>query len=142
MDIKNCGKCQIEKSTDQFHKKIERNGKQTYQSYCKKCCAIRHKEYYHKNKEYYFKKAKKHDLSVKMFINSLKNKPCVDCAKSYPPYVMDFDHRDPTQKEIGIAIARNRGWGKNRLLKEVAKCDLVCSNCHRERTFGNKNMVI
>lgn len=69
-------------------------------------------------------------------INKIKNVPCLDCGNSYPPYVMDFDHRDPGQKSFSIG-----GKGKNEhtlalLLEEIAKCDVVCANCHRERTHG------
>lgn len=71
---------------------------------------------------------------VREFINSHKDVPCQDCGVSYPPYVMDFDHRDPSTKEFGIA-----GYPKHNLeviAQEIAKCDVVCANCHRERTHG------
>jgi hypothetical protein len=67
-------------------------------------------------------------------INKLKNVPCLDCNNKYPPYVMDFDHRDKGEKRFSIA------WGiryqDHVLLNEAAKCDIVCSNCHRERTWA------
>ena len=66
-------------------------------------------------------------------IEDLKNSPCTDCGKSYPPYVMDFDHKDPSQKAFGPAeIYRNL----EQVLAEIEKCELVCANCHRERTYG------
>lgn len=48
---------------------------------------------------------------------------------------MDWDHRPGTVKsfDIGSAVAK-LGIGLARLLEEIAKCDLVCSNCHRIRT--------
>ena len=66
------------------------------------------------------------------WLASLKNKPCVDCGKRYPPYVMDFDHvRGKKLFNIGRDL-KNRA--RKILLAEIAKCDLVCANCHRERT--------
>jgi hypothetical protein len=55
----------------------------------------------------------------------------------YPPYVMDFDHvRDKKSFEIGIAVGRNKPLAK--LLPEIEKCDVVCSNCHRVRTHNRR----
>lgn len=53
---------------------------------------------------------------------------------SYPSYVMDFDHIKGTK--IG-ALSRMAGDGKPlaSILAEIAKCDVVCANCHRLRTF-------
>lgn len=57
----------------------------------------------------------------------------MDCGKSYPWYVMDFDHRDPSKKVDGIArMVLN--CSRDKLIKELKKCDLVCANCHRVRT--------
>lgn len=60
--------------------------------------------------------------------------PCADCGKNYPPYVMDFDHIKGTKVE-GIAVLAGRG-ARAALLRELPKCELVCANCHRERTYG------
>jgi rRNA-processing protein FCF1 len=46
---------------------------------------------------------------------------------------MDFDHRDPTTKRIAVTRMIGRA-GTARILEEVAKCDIVCANCHRLRT--------
>ncbi len=67
-------------------------------------------------------------------INALKDRPCDDCGESFPPYVMDFDHRPGEIKSFSLNKAWARSWGK--VQAEIAKCDLVCANCHRERTFG------
>ena len=56
---------------------------------------------------------------------------CIDCGFEGPPYVFDFDHRDPSQKEFAISQGI---VSYEKLLKEAEKCDLVCSNCHRHRT--------
>lgn len=65
--------------------------------------------------------------------HELKSGPCADCKISYPPYVMQFDHRDSATKVGHIAdLISNVSWAK--VLEEVAKCDLVCANCHAERT--------
>jgi hypothetical protein len=64
-------------------------------------------------------------------LNEFKKGPCTDCNVQYPPYVMDFDH---VRGEKIFNVARMKGHSLEALKAEIAKCDLVCSNCHRERT--------
>jgi len=70
------------------------------------------------------------------WFDSLKIGPCSDCGVVHQPYVMDWDHVRGTKK-YNLSYLRRR-WSckstKRQILKEIAKCDLVCSNCHRERT--------
>ena len=70
-------------------------------------------------------------------VDAAKDVPCADCKKRYPPYVMDFDHRDPAQKSFPVSHGM-RGKPLDQILAEIAKCDVVCANCHRERTWGKK----
>lgn len=69
-------------------------------------------------------------------LNIEKSKPCMDCEKTFPPECMDFDHRPGEQKLFGIGMGRTRAW--ENLQREIAKCDLVCANCHRVRTTARK----
>lgn len=63
-----------------------------------------------------------------------KDQPCEDCGARYPHYVMDLDHvRDA--KVAAVSRMVRSGASEARLRKEIAKCDVVCSNCHRGRTW-------
>lgn len=70
------------------------------------------------------------------YIAAAKNKPCMDCKQSFPPYVMDFDHRDPKDKKFSVSRICDDNVSWENLKAEIAKCDLVCANCHRIRTWG------
>lgn len=70
------------------------------------------------------------------YIKEQKNKPCMDCGISFPYYVMDFDHRNPSEKTANLA--RMIGSPFSEIVAEIEKCDVVCANCHRERTYGKK----
>lgn len=60
---------------------------------------------------------------------------CERCGNEYPPVVFDFHHRDPSEKRFSIGSAMgNRSWDE--LMEEVAKCDLLCANCHRILHFA------
>jgi hypothetical protein len=49
---------------------------------------------------------------------------------------LDFHHRDPAQKEANVQTAIARGWGRERILKEISKCDVLCASCHRKFHAG------
>lgn len=70
---------------------------------------------------------------------SLRDRPCLDCRERFPPYIMQFDHRDPATKRFNVCET----WlsSESRILSEAAKCDIVCPNCHRERTFRRWHAV-
>lgn len=82
-----------------------------------------------------YKDARARRVRLRELIKDAKNKPCVDCHTSYPWYVMDFDHVRG-EKKFTIGKAGNRNLSEASVLAEIAKCDLVCANCHRERTFN------
>jgi hypothetical protein len=66
-----------------------------------------------------------------------KDVPCSDCSGVFPFIVMDFDHRPEETKCYGISTKGTRvATPKNisEIMKEVDKCDLICSNCHRIKT--------
>jgi len=69
------------------------------------------------------------------YVLTLKDRPCADCGVKYPPYVMDFDHvRGTKTSNLNLARYHSRSW----IDREVAKCDVVCANCHRERTHNRR----
>lgn len=76
---------------------------------------------------------KKHQMKLRLEINAYKtDSSCVDCGLYWPSYVMQFDHiGDDKLFTIGSAytsVSRQRLWA------EIAKCELVCANCHAVRT--------
>lgn len=68
----------------------------------------------------------------KKMIAELKDRPCTDCLGRFPTECMHFDHvpeLGPKTKNI------SSGWhDTDELLREIAKCELVCANCHAIRT--------
>jgi hypothetical protein len=74
---------------------------------------------------------------VREILVEAKEAPCADCDGVFPPVVMDFHHRGDRQKTVRLADwSRRVGWGPRaieRLLAELAECDVLCANCHRLR---------
>ena len=70
-------------------------------------------------------------------LDRLRDVPCADCGLRFAACAMDFDHRDPADKRSMVTRMIGRA-GTERMLAEVAKCDIVCANCHRLRTFDRR----
>ena len=131
MKTKTCTICGKRKSLRSFaHNKWKRSG---YGSWCKPCQKEYKDRHYRENKAAYVLKARKQILKVKARLDALKAKPCGDCGKAFPAVCMDFDHVRGVKK-FGINRGyRTRAWKE--VLQEIRKCELVCANCHRVRTW-------
>ena len=60
---------------------------------------------------------------------------CEECGYSKHPAALDYDHIDPSKKEFNIAQAIGAALGKQRILDEIAKCRVLCANCHRIHSY-------
>lgn len=65
-------------------------------------------------------------------ITLLKDQPCADCGNIFPEVCMDFDHVRG-EKLFNISTSSCAGFSYDRVMAEIAKCELVCANCHRIR---------
>lgn len=101
-------------------------------SYCRRC----HAEYqtaYNKRNGYKYQK----DIIARLraIVIAGKDKPCADCGLCYHWYVMDYDHVRG-EKLFNLAEVAGKRLREEQVYAEIAKCDVVCSNCHRMRSFG------
>ena len=65
------------------------------------------------------------------YLQLKKSKPCADCGSSFPAAAMDFHHVGD-DKSFGLASVGGRS--RTTIDREIAKCILLCANCHRIRT--------
>lgn len=70
-------------------------------------------------------------LAFRAWLDSLKFNPCTDCGKTLHPVAMDFDH-----VRGGKILSISNTHRRDIILVELTKCELVCANCHRERTVS------
>ena len=62
---------------------------------------------------------------------------CTDCGWQGWARGLDWDHvRGSKVRSIATLIANGRSWSE--VLEEIAKCELVCANCHRIRTSDRR----
>ena len=79
----------------------------------------------------------KHSHKVREFLQKVKERPCTDCGQRYPHYVMEFDHVDGHIDGDGkhnVSGLTSQRWSV--VTTELAKCEVVCANCHRIRTWN------
>lgn len=106
-------------------------------SWCQACTRAYGREHYQKHVDVYKAKARRNARSCRLrqrdlLANYLQNHPCVDCGQT-DIAVLEFDHRDPSDKRREVTrLAENAAW--TTVLAEIAKCDVRCANCHRQRT--------
>lgn len=130
--MKTCNKCNIQKEDVDFYKI---NNK--VQNRCRICVRSTYKATYPARREEIVKANAKRRENLHKLVNEIKNTPCTDCGKSYPHYCMDFDHLG--DKIMAVAHMVHNNYSFDKIKAEIAKCELVCALCHRDRTY--KRMI-
>jgi len=75
------------------------------------------------------------------FYNQLKaTLECARCGENHPA-TLQFHHRDPQKKDFNLSEAVNDGYSIERIKREVAKCTVLCANCHAKEHYewGRRN---
>jgi hypothetical protein len=132
---KRCGKCGETKPVELFHRWKRSDG---YQPWCKACRKVYDKAFYERTIERRLARLPQVKAEFAAWYASLKEgKPCADCGGVFPPQAMHFDHPPGVEKVANVGdLARKRS--RQKILAEVAKCDLVCANCHAVRTVSRR----
>ena len=127
---KECFRCKKELDINSFpFSKGKRSG------ICRECKREYDREY-HKNRT---KSSKEHKVEMQKkrrdknrleFLEIKSNLSCKICGESRTP-TLDFHHRDPSKKDRAIGDMSRGSFSIESVLKEIEKCDVLCSNCHR-----------
>jgi hypothetical protein len=67
---------------------------------------------------------------------------CQICGYRKSAHALQYHHRDPSTKSFGrhrSFASFARGVGEQKLQAELAKCDVLCANCHAELTEAEAN---
>ncbi len=129
-----CTKCGRGEPEVQFN--LRPNGRK--KTICKECQKVYSRGYYAENRQatinyaVAYRRAQRKEL--RSSTHTLKSVPCADSGGNYPPWVMQFDHVRG-EKDFDISAAISRGVSKKVMLTEIEKCEVVCANCHLDRTY-------
>ena len=125
--MKQCFRCKINKPENEFHKnKAAGDGLYTY---CKVCHNSIMKKWQKENKELCNTTRKRAYIKKRKFVTDYKKKSkCCKCGEGHLSCLV-FHHRNPKEKDfyIGCSIM---GKGMKTIINEIAKCDVLCANCH------------
>jgi hypothetical protein len=103
------------------------------------------KTYYEKNRELVISKINvKKKIHKAWFVNYKKQLSCATCGESRPA-ALDFHHVKPCKSNKKVHKLVSDGHTKIRIEKEIAKCVVLCSNCHRihhEEERENKRKIV
>ena len=90
------------------------------------------KRWYKNNKDSEKQHIKRRKKEIKLWYQEYKEQlKCSKCSEDHPR-CLDFHHRDKTKKEKLIPVMVAEGYSIKRILIEIQKCDVLCSNCHRK----------
>jgi hypothetical protein len=131
--LKVCNTCKLNKPIDQY---MLRTDTHKYRGTCTECHKLQSHQIYKLRQNRHFKK--------KQDIIKQKGGKCEICSiQSDIVSLYELHHRDPTVKEFNISKGIGRSYGNDRLQKEINKCHLLCSNCHKEVHGGfHPNYII
>jgi len=144
--MKQCSRCKKEKPNDSFHSRSGKNKSGLY-SWCKDCHAehqklTRDSDKKSSNKRIQELREERRNELRKIAIDFLIQNPCKKCGEK-DPVVLEFDHRDPKEKEFCISNGLRSVPSVERFKLEISKCDVLCANCHRRKTAKeNKNFKL
>jgi 5-methylcytosine-specific restriction endonuclease McrA len=131
---KRCYECKRTLPTSEF--RSDRARKDGLQNRCAECVSAYNAAYYERTKERHREaRAACRDRAIataraKLW-ELLSQAACLDCGET-DPVVLEFDHQHSKRAGVGLLINRGHSW--DTVEKEIAKCEIVCSNCHRRRT--------
>ncbi len=94
------------------------------------------KKWFQNNKKVHYGRVRKRiERNSKWIQNYKKTQKCGRCGEDHPS-TLDFHHRNNKEKEFPISKCRD--YGLKRIKAEIAKCDVLCANCHRKLHWDNK----
>lgn len=130
VELRECSVCRTWKPFGSFHRRGD-----GYQTWCRDCKRAYDAAYHERRRALRLVQKRKRKQGIVAWMRELKSsQPCTDCGGWFHPAAMTFDHLPGTTKRDHVSNLVYAGYRKV-LLDEIAKCELVCANCHAVRTF-------
>jgi hypothetical protein len=90
-----------------------------------------YQRYYYKNRQEEIDRTQGRREELREWLSSYKDGvSCSLCGEERNP-CLDFHHRDKDEKSMEVSSMPNQGYGKEAIVEEIEKCDIICANCHR-----------
>lgn len=109
-----------------------------YDPRCIQCQRLYNQDYYKRNSEVAIAKTSKEARrKVEWLAEYKKTLKCSKCPENHIA-CLQFHHRDSSQKEFTISTAIRR-YSLEKIIEEIAKCDVLCANCHFKLHYEERN---
>ena len=134
---KRCARCGETRPVAEFNRNsVTRDG---LQASCRTCMRTYQAAHYAKNRERHIARVRQDNVRRKAAVAAeletyLRAHPCVDCGTT-DVRVLELDHRQGETKLANVSAMVGMGLPWDRVLEEIAKCDVRCANCHRIMTM-------
>ena len=138
--MKQCANCKEWKDEAEFNWRWKDLG--VRQSVCRDCSRQRSKDFYDEHREDEIARTaevtkQRREDAQRFMYEYLSNRTCVDCGE-YDFAVLTFDHvRGKKKMEVSQMV--QQGYAKEAIMAEIAKCEVVCFNCHMRREAKRKS---
>lgn len=137
--MKTCTHCLTEKVDEEFSFKNKEQNKR--RSTCRPCYSDLQKNRYQRSESGKTKRrlsnqrgqVARRQRNREFVWSYLSEHPCRECGLA-DPIVLEFDHRDASCKTTEVSLMVAGCWSIERIEEEIAKCDVLCANCHRRKT--------
>lgn len=134
--MKQCTRCSKIYNNSFFRFKNKAKGLRS--SACKFCTRAMSKQHYKNDPVKHMARGRAYKLNNKQLakdyvLEYLKTHPCIVCGET-DILVLVFDHIDPDTKKAAVGTMRMRGSSLEAIKTEIAKCQVLCCNCHTRRT--------
>ena len=121
-----CTDCNLNLPDEDFD--YRGGGRKGLQATCKACSRKRLQDHRKENREFVDAYKLQHGCSI--------------CGYNKLPFALHFDHTNPSTKaNKGNSRALEMSWSLDRIKEEIAKCTILCANCHAEKTFHCKDYL-
>lgn len=132
--MKECTTCWQWKDEEEFSFRYKALGVRW--GICRECKRKQQAQWYENHKEEHLKNVRRNtsnarDAARQYVLDYLNQHPCSECGES-DPQVLEFDHLSGKTKDISVMVAQ--GYSLDAIRKEIAKCRVLCANCHRRHS--------
>lgn len=139
MDIKICSKCSLGKELKFFPYKNKKKG--IRHGACTECWKDIRRESYNKNKGVTLIRNKRNREKIyDWYVEYKSTLKCSRCPENHPA-CLDFHHTDPKEKNVEISKLIGNTFSVKYIMKEIKKCEVLCSNCHRKLHYNKNKMA-
>ena len=97
------------------------------------------REWYYKNKETQISRQRQRRKEIREWFDAYKRTLCCEVCGENHPACLSFHHVDESKKKFNLGILRSGDWSIKTILAEIAKCQVLCENCHRKLHYNLKN---